>query len=138
MQPYFNPTRWNMEDDLNFFQNGRRPYFSKVEDDLNFFKMEDDKKKLKWNSITKISSLGCLEQNWGRNSFIEKLGVFHFQKMYVVFHYSLTRLPRTKFRLSSSFKNIEVFFHISSSWGKIRLHTTKNQLPMLSGSALKV
>ena len=31
-----------MEDDLFFFQNGRRPNFSKVEDDLNFFKMEDD------------------------------------------------------------------------------------------------
>ena len=29
------------------------------------------------------------------------------------------------------------FLHISSSWVKIRLHT-KNQLPGLSGSALKV
>ena len=30
MQPYFNPTRWNMEDDLNIFENGRRPQlFSK-------------------------------------------------------------------------------------------------------------
>ena len=36
-----------MEDDLNFFQNERRPHFSKVEDDINFFKMEDDQKKLK-------------------------------------------------------------------------------------------
>ena len=29
------------------------------------------------------------------------------------------------------------FLHISSSWVKIRLHT-ENQLPKLSGSALKV
>ena len=29
------------------------------------------------------------------------------------------------------------FLHISSSWVKIRLHT-ENELPMLSGSALKV
>ena len=33
-----------MEDDLNFFGNGRRPqFFAKMEDDLNFLgKMEDD------------------------------------------------------------------------------------------------
>ena len=30
-----------------------------------------------------------------------------------------------------------IFLHISSSWVKIRLHT-ENQLPGLSGSALKV
>ena len=40
-------------------------------------------------------------------------------------------------RSSSNFNNIEVFFHISSSWVKIRLHTEK-QLPRLPGSALKV
>ena len=43
---YFNPTRLNMEDDINFFlngrrpqffQNGRRPPFLKMKDDLNFF-----------------------------------------------------------------------------------------------------
>jgi hypothetical protein len=39
--------------------------------------------------------------------------------------------------LSSIFKNIEVVFHISSGWVKIRLHT-KNQLPMLPGTALIV
>ena len=33
MQHCFNPTRWNMEDDLIFF---------KMEDDLIFLKMEDD------------------------------------------------------------------------------------------------
>ena len=27
MQPYINPTRRNMEDDLNIFENGRRPQF---------------------------------------------------------------------------------------------------------------
>ena len=40
-------------------------------------------------------------------------------------------------RSSSIFKNIEVVFHNSSSWVKIRLHT-KNQLSGLPGSALKV
>jgi hypothetical protein len=45
----------------------------------------------------------------------------------------LPRLHRTKF----SYKNIEVVFHNSFSWVKIRLHT-KNQLPGLPGSALKV
>ena len=24
MQPYYDPTRWNMEDDLNIFENGRQ------------------------------------------------------------------------------------------------------------------
>ena len=27
MQPYVNPTRWIMEDDLNIFENGRQPQF---------------------------------------------------------------------------------------------------------------
>ena len=27
MPPYFDPTRWNMEDDLNNFENGRRSHF---------------------------------------------------------------------------------------------------------------
>jgi hypothetical protein len=34
-------------------------------------------------------------------------------------------------------KTVEVVFHISSSWVKIRLHT-KNQLPKLPGTALNV
>ena len=34
---------WNMEDDLNSLENGRRPqFFGKMEDDLNFWNMEDD------------------------------------------------------------------------------------------------
>jgi hypothetical protein len=41
------------------------------------------------------------------------------------------------FRSSSIFKNIEVVFHISSSWVKLMLNT-ENQLHRLSGSALKV
>jgi hypothetical protein len=45
MQPYSNPTRRNMEDDLNIFENGRRPLFFLKEDDLNFFENEDDLKK---------------------------------------------------------------------------------------------
>ena len=40
-------------------------------------------------------------------------------------------------RSSFIFKNIEVVFHNSSSWVKIRLHT-ENQLPGLPGSALTV
>jgi hypothetical protein len=37
MQSYFNPTRRNMEDDPNNFENGRRPHFFLKEDGLNFF-----------------------------------------------------------------------------------------------------
>jgi hypothetical protein len=37
MQPYSNPTGRNMEDDLNIFENGRRPQFFLKEDDLIFF-----------------------------------------------------------------------------------------------------
>ena len=40
-------------------------------------------------------------------------------------------------RSSSIFNNIEVVFHNSSSWVKIRLHT-ENQLPGLPENALKV
>ena len=36
MQPYYNQTRQNMEDDLNIFENGRQPkFYLKKEDDLN-------------------------------------------------------------------------------------------------------
>ena len=31
-----------MEDDLNCFENGRRPNFLKMEDDLKFLKVEDN------------------------------------------------------------------------------------------------
>jgi hypothetical protein len=51
--------------------------------------------------------------------------------MEVVFQ--LKRLLRS----ASLFKNIEVFFYISSSWVKVRLHT-ENQLARLAGSAFKV
>jgi hypothetical protein len=47
MQPYFNPIRRNIEDDLHFLENGFQPQFFgnwkttssiwKMEDDLNFF-----------------------------------------------------------------------------------------------------
>ena len=42
MQHYFDPTRWNMEDDLNIL---------KMEDDINLFQMED-------NLIFDIGNLG--------------------------------------------------------------------------------
>ena len=39
-QPYSNPTRWNMEDDLNIFENGRRPqFFWKMDFDIIFFEI---------------------------------------------------------------------------------------------------
>jgi hypothetical protein len=39
MQPYFDTTRWNMEDDLNIFENGKRsPYFCKWRTNSIFFK----------------------------------------------------------------------------------------------------
>ena len=62
MQPYFNPTIWNIEDDLNFFQmedylnffkwqntscfsNWRRPIFCKLKTTSIFLWMEDDLQK---------------------------------------------------------------------------------------------
>jgi hypothetical protein len=42
MQPYSNPTGRNMEDNLNIFENGRRPQYLLKEDNLNFLKMEDN------------------------------------------------------------------------------------------------
>ena len=51
MQPYSNPTRRNIEDNHNIFENGRQPQFLKMEYDLNFsvnrrpthiFQMEDN------------------------------------------------------------------------------------------------
>jgi hypothetical protein len=36
MQPCFDPTRSNMEEDLNIFENRKQPQFLKMEDDLNF------------------------------------------------------------------------------------------------------
>ena len=31
-----------MEDDLNFFENGRQPHFFQMEDNLNLIQIEDD------------------------------------------------------------------------------------------------
>ena len=61
------------------------------------------------------------------------------KKMKIVLHLKSMRLSSNwkKLRPSSIFKNIVVIFHILSSWVKISLHT-KNQLPRLSRSALKV
>ena len=42
MQHYFNVTRCNTENDLNFSRNGRRTKFCQMEDDLNSFQIEDD------------------------------------------------------------------------------------------------
>ena len=39
-----------MEDDLNIFENGRRPPFLKKEDDLNFF---ENGRRPKKNNVTK-------------------------------------------------------------------------------------
>jgi hypothetical protein len=46
MHPYSNPSRRNLEEDLNIFENGRRPkFFSPKEDDLNFFENERQPQK---------------------------------------------------------------------------------------------
>jgi hypothetical protein len=45
MLPYSNPTRRNMEDDLNIFIMEDDLNFSLNTDDLNFFLMEDDPKQ---------------------------------------------------------------------------------------------
>jgi hypothetical protein len=50
MQSYSNPTRRNIEDNLNIFENGRQPKKNLKEDDLHFLKMEDDPKQ---NNATK-------------------------------------------------------------------------------------
>ena len=41
MEPNFNPTQRNMEDNLFFFVNGRRPKFFQMEDNVNFFSQID-------------------------------------------------------------------------------------------------
>ena len=45
MQPYVNPTRKNMEDDLNILKMEDDLNCLKMEDDLHLSKMEDDLKK---------------------------------------------------------------------------------------------
>jgi hypothetical protein len=47
MQHCFNPTRWNIKDDIKFFKRKMTSFFLKMEDDLSFFTMEDDLKYLK-------------------------------------------------------------------------------------------
>ena len=73
-------------------------------------------------------------------NFPKKLGRLPFNKYWgrLPFSKNWGRLPFSKnLRSSSIFKNIDVVFHISSSWVKIRLHT-KNQLCGLPGSAKDV
>ena len=48
MQPYSNPTRRNMEDDLNIL---------KMEDDLNLFENEDDIKKMMQPEQLKVKTI---------------------------------------------------------------------------------
>ena len=47
MQPYLDPTRWNMEDDLIFFH---------IDDNLIFFQIEDDLKGADFWSATLFQS----------------------------------------------------------------------------------
>jgi hypothetical protein len=65
--------------------------------------------------------------------------VFNFEKMRSSSIWkNWGRLPFGKnLRSSSILKKVEVVFHISSSWVKVRLHT-KNQRPRLAGTALNV
>ena len=91
---------------------------------------------------------GCLlfKKNWGRLPFwkINKI-VFQFKtgsscfkrqlRLYYIFKQNWGHLSFLKeLRLSSIFNNIEVVFHISSSWVEIRMYT-KNQLPRLPETA---
>ena len=98
----------------------------------------------------KIEVIFHFQWNWSRLPLKKVEVVFYFQKKNdVVFHFqkdwgrlpfskNLGRLPFSKkLRSSSVFKNVDVVFHISSSWVKIRLHT-KNQLPRLSRTAVIV
>jgi hypothetical protein len=50
MQPYSNPTRRNMEDNLNIFENRRRPQFFFKEGNLSFFENGGQPTK---NNVTK-------------------------------------------------------------------------------------
>ena len=57
-----------MENDLNIFDNGRRPKFFQMEDDLNFFQMEDELNFvlgniLSWNLVCNIGSTQ-LDEIW--------------------------------------------------------------------------
>jgi hypothetical protein len=98
----------------------------------------------------KIVFVFLFQKNWGRlplnkilrcvsyfiylgqnNVAYRKLALGCLEKIEVVI------LLKRELRSSSIFKNIEVIFHIFSSWVKLRLHT-ENQLPGLPGISLKV
>jgi hypothetical protein len=59
MQPYSNPPRRNMEDDLNILENGRRPtFFEKRKTTLFFFKWNTTGKKCNQNQM-KVKTIIC-------------------------------------------------------------------------------
>ena len=80
----------------------------------------------KWSGKPKISFLGYLDQNWGRLPFEKNWGCLPFEK---ILRSSSIRLPFKK--------NIEVVFHCSSSWVKMKWQT-ENQLPGLPRSKLRL
>jgi hypothetical protein len=73
MQPYFNPTRRNMEDVLNIFENGRQLTIFLKEDNLIFLlKMEDEPKQN--NATKKQSKNNNIFGNGGRSQFVFENG----------------------------------------------------------------
>jgi hypothetical protein len=87
-------------------------------------------------------STSIFQKKMRSSSFFKNIIVFTFNCFWLLYFVSGC-LPFSKKRKSTSFnkkfevafhfQNIEVVFHISSSWVKIRLHT-KNQLPRLPGT----
>ena len=62
-----------MEDDLNIFENGRRPYFFLKEDDLNFFfKWKTTSKKIMQPKIIKSKNNNIFENGRRPQLFFEK------------------------------------------------------------------
>ena len=56
IQQWFNPNRWNMEDNLNFLKKEDDLIFLKMEDDLNLFENEKDPKNYKLKTTLFFSS----------------------------------------------------------------------------------
>ena len=57
MQPYINPARRNMEDDLNIFKMGGNLNFFEIEDDLIFLRWKRTSYKIIQPNRTKITMI---------------------------------------------------------------------------------
>jgi hypothetical protein len=71
-----------MEDDLNFFENGRRPQFLEMEDNLNFLEMEYNLNFLgKWK--TTLIFLNGRRPHYFVNKIIKQPKTFKIETMVV-------------------------------------------------------